>query len=1142
MEKLRSRCASRSAQSKISSTMIRQCGISEDPLRSRRPGGRGLAGALLLLLAGCGTGPAASPHGAELARLSNLGRAHLENRQAAQAVEAFSTATRLAPGCAPCWRNLARARLQAGEPRPALEALGRAAKIESRSPATAYLEGLAHAHLDQTEPAVAAFEEAVELDPDAAPLRYQLAVAYQAAGRGEKAREQLRETIRLDPRHAAAYYRLARFANADGRTQDYERWNGEFLRLRAAGGDAGRSPAALEISAYTPAEPMEAAGTAQPSAPAPPLAVRFVDATATGLSGLADKPVAAIDVLDADPDKSYTLVAVAPDGALTLLEWRGGAFAELPLQGVDGSSPFPIRRCLAADDHDDAPPGEVFDPASQALTDLLLLGPEGARLWRRTGPRSFHDATAEAGLSGLRGETALWADVDHDGDLDLVVGTESGLDLWQNTGDGTYLRSADGPPGFAVEGPVRSLAATDLEGDVGLDLVVARRGEPTAVLWSVQGGSFTRRPAPPAPWPEARKVLLDDLDDDGSVDAVLVGRSSVEIRSARGGGRRSLDLGGLEPAAAALSDVDNDGWLDLWVGGRDEAGRGRLRLWRGVGSAGRAGDGSDDGDALGLGALDLPPVLDLQAADFDGDGDSDLVVATEGGLRFLRNDGGNVNHQLKLRLVGTKSNVDGLGTDVELARGSFRVHRVVSDRPLEIGVGPRDRLDTLRTVWTNGVVDNRIDVPVVPTTVVEKNVATGSCPFLYAWDGRRMRFVTDLLGNSPLGLPLRRGDDLPADPTELVRIGGEERLAPRGGAYRLQVTSEFREVAYLDQLELVAVDHPPAVEAQPTDKLMPPPFPPSEVWLLGHRRPLRAALRDGRRDRRDLTAALREVDGRFAPAGTPLPPPLRGITYPTRLVLDFGPLDPGRPWVLALTGWLQYGDASTNIALSQNRSVQVIAPRLEAEVAPGRWRPLPVTVGMPAGKTKTLLTDLSGVLPPGTRRLRLTTTYEIRWDRAALFERVHPRAAARHRLAAARARLSFFGFSELAARGTDQPTTPDHRVVAPRPPWRTTLEGWCTRYGPVGDLVAARDGRLALVDSGDALDLAFPAGGLPPVPPGLVRTFFLRAVGWDKDGDPNVAGGDRVGPLPVAAPGPWQTRYSTRWVPRDLFAPRRSER
>jgi hypothetical protein len=701
----------------------------------------------------------------------------------------------------------------------------------------------------------------------------------------------------------------------------------------------------------------------------------------------------------------------------------------------------------------------------------------------------------------------------------------------------------------AGEGRFTDLAAADLDADVAVDLVATRGDGPTLVLVNQRLGTYAPLPRPPGPWTPARRVAIDHFSGDGTPEALLLGDGAAALASLDGGPRRlepaAWPAAPAAPIAMARLDFDNDGALDLAV----SAEAGGLGLWRNAGG----GRFVDAAEATGLAGLGLPAAAGrggLLAIDLDADGDTDLALVAADGLHLLDNRGGDANRQLKVRLVGTKSNPGAVGTRVEARAGTFFAAREVDGPVVEIGVGGRTELDSVQTLWTNGVVDNQIGVavtggghgagPPAPLTIVEKNVATGSCPFLYAWDGERFAFVTDLLGASPLGLPMAPGVMIPADPDELVRIGNARELVPRGGAFELEVTSEFREVVYLDQVRLVAVDHPPAVDPQPTDKIRPPPFPPSEVWGLTAPLPLVAAVGD---DGVDRTAELARLDGVYAEPGPPQPPPLRGVTRPLGLSLDFGPLGEavtaGRP-VLALTGWIQYGDGSTNIAASQNPSLPVVPPQLEAETAAGGWRPLDVVVGMPAGKTKTILVDLGGKLPPGTRRLRLTTTFELRWDRVALYRSRADGALARHLLAPRSARLYHRGFSELRARAPRHPTTPDYRLVSATPPWRTTPAGWATRYGAVDELLAERDGRLAIVDGGDAVRLAFDAGALPPVPAGLERTFFFYSVGWDKDADHNCADGDTIEPLPAEADldGDWIARYNTRWVPADRFYPR----
>ena len=319
------------------------------------------------------------------------------------------------------------------------------------------------------------------------------------------------------------------------------------------------------------------------------------------------------------------------------------------------------------------------------------------------------------------------------------------------------------------------------------------------------------------------------------------------------------------------------------------------------------------------------------AADLDADGDSDLLLVTAAGLRLLRNDGGNAGGQLKVRLVGTKTNPSGIGTHVEVRAGEFRAVRSVSSLPVEIGLGGRRQLDSVQTVWTNGVVENQIQVTVAARAPDDRG------------EERRDRLVPVPVRLGRRALPLRHrppgelaagavrcgaARSSPADPDELVWVGDSRKPRPRDGHYVLQVTDELREVLYLDEARLVAVDHAPRSRGAPDRPADAAPVSPSELW----------PLRSPRVPERPSATTASTAPGRWRhrrrlrTAGSPLPPPLRGKTHPLALTLDFGPLADLHAPVLALTGWLQYGDASTNIAMSQNRAWRSSPP-------PSTWRP-----------------------------------------------------------------------------------------------------------------------------------------------------------------------------------------------------------
>jgi hypothetical protein len=350
-----------------------------------------------------------------------------------------------------------------------------------------------------------------------------------------------------------------------------------------------------------------------------------------------------------------------------------------------------------------------------------------------------------------------------------------------------------------------------------------------------------------------------------------------------------------------------------------------------------------------------------------------------------------------------------------------------------------------------------------------------------------------------------------ADSEELLRIGDDVSVPPRNGAFAIAVTSELREVLYLDEAKLFVIDHPPDTEIHSTSKLRSSgPFPQPELVALSNRHPLQSAIRS---DGADVTAAAREIDREMVSPVALRVPQLRGLAEPWHVDLDFGPFDTTRPLALVLTGWLRFGGGMANIGTAHNPDLPFPFPQLEAEIADGNWQKLDVLVGAPAGKTKTIIVDLAGKLPPGTRRLRLSTAFEIHWDRIALFERA-PNAPPAITLTPAIADLHWHGFGEYEPLPADQPLTPNHDRVKQIAPWRIAPSGWCTRYGDVRPLITERDDAFVVLNGGDELTLEFPVAALPPKPAGWTRSIFFRLSGWDKDADNNVAHGWTIDPLP----------------------------
>src|SRR5262249_31955410 len=145
-----------------------------------------------------------------------------------------------------------------------------------------------------------------------------------------------------------------------------------------------------------------------------------------------------------------------------------------------------------------------------------------------------------------------------------------------------------------------------------------------------------------------------------------------------------------------------------------------------------------------------------------------------------------------------KNNLQGLGAVVEVRAGTAYQLREAASEVTHFGLGKLREADVLRVVWTNGVPQDRLQ-PAGDQRGVGQQGPKGGGPFLDAWTGERFAFVTDLLWNSPVGLPVAPSVYAAPDPDELVRVDGAR---PVDGVYRLRVTEELWEAAYFDAVRL----------------------------------------------------------------------------------------------------------------------------------------------------------------------------------------------------------------------------------------------------------------------------------------------------------------------------------------------------
>jgi len=1055
--------------------------------------------ALFLLLILLFLAPAADLSPADLSRLmaeKNLGLAALEEGDDAQARKRFETVRRLAPSEALGWADGAVAAMRGKDAAEAKKLMAEALALSPGDARVLALEGI-RLELAGDPAALEAFEKAAAADPKDLGSRWN-AAKLAAAAPGERARgirhleaalEQAPSNLfllarlceqRREEGGAASLAACDRMAGAvEARDEKLEKYITESRAALVSGDSAAASLKYRMVENLLRGTPryQQARQVVEPGVVgipledwSPGLAAKLRSRPPAIPVRFVEKPILALAAL-----RGLSAVRVfGKDGRDLVFAGEQGLILAAAHDGYRPSGPLPGSASRSV---------EVADIANSGSFDLATPG----ALWTAGG--NGYRKTAIAA-----GERVLPIDFDNDGDLDLYVSAPGGDRLLRNNLDGTWtdVTSRALPAGTAS----RSAAAADFDRDGDPDLVVVSSGGGLRLLDNLRGGRFAEKAAGLPAGGSFLAVAAGDLNADGRPDLVWTSDAKTWVALNRGDGTflpaTEIGAGGIP----LLFDFDNDGHLDLFLAGAKAS-----ALFRndGAGSFSRV-------------ETALPPAKDAEAVDVDGDGDLDLVLVTAGGAAAVyENQGGNANGWLDVALEGlpagsAKVNRSGYGSEVEVKAGTLYAWRTVSRPVTRLGLNGMRKADVLRVIWTNGIPQNTLS-PTPKTLVREVQQLKGSCPFLYAYDGKTWHFVTDPLGRAPTGLLYDGVHQAAADTREWLILPGRVLKPAEGGRLLLDFTEELWETAYLDLAELRAVDHEAGVEIVADEKMVPPPFPKKRIFTVRH--PFVPRALDG--EGRDRTAEIREADGVYLRDFEPTR--YQGIVSPHELVLELPEARRAGSILLYLTGWIFYSDTSINVSMSQGSGEKPFGPVLEVPDGRGGWKTAIPVMGYPAGKTKTMPVDLSGVLDRSDPRVRIRTNLEISWDR--IVYTVDEGAAPLKETAAPllSAELSVRGFSRMVRESEGGPHVFLHDDVDRAPRW-ADMSGLYTKLGAVRELLTAADDRYVVMKGGDSVRLAFDASALPPLAPGWVRDYVLVLDGWDKDADKNTVAGQTVEPLP----------------------------
>jgi enediyne biosynthesis protein E4 len=428
----------------------------------------------------------------------------------------------------------------------------------------------------------------------------------------------------------------------------------------------------------------------------------------------------------------------------------------------------------------------VGDYDNDGYDDLFVTAYGQNRLFHNNGNGTFTDVTQKAGLQGPKefSTSAAWLDYDKDGHLDLVVANYvqwtpetdlyctldgkaksyctpesykgTAVRLWHNRGNGTFEDATQKASLGDATSKTLGVAVLDYDNDGWPDLLFSNDTQPNKLYRNNGNGTFTEKAvvagvafSEDGVARAGMGVDAADYDHSGYASVLITNFSNqmISLYHNEGKGLFVDEAPRSEIGRASLLtlgfgcfffDYDLDGWPDVLIanGHVDDdiqkvqasvSYAERPHLFRNVGK------GKFEEVTKSMGAAFASPRVGRGAAyaDINNDGRLDLLLSTNGGPVYLfRNEASGAaaaNHSLRIKLIGTKFNRDGIGTVVKLTAGgdtqtemlrSGSSYLSASELVLTFGLGPRDKADTIEIHWPSGQTDRLSAVPAGATLTV----------------------------------------------------------------------------------------------------------------------------------------------------------------------------------------------------------------------------------------------------------------------------------------------------------------------------------------------------------------------------------------------------------------------------------------
>jgi tetratricopeptide (TPR) repeat protein len=1107
--------------------------------------------------------PASQPDPIEAAHHNNLGSAYMNQQLFEKGLKEFQQALASDPKFTIARVNEAIAYLNLQKVDEAKAALEDALKQDPKNPYVWYNLGLLAKNTGDAQAAIDAFKHVTEIDPNDADTWYFLGTAYVQSKQFPQAIDAFEHALKINPLHASAEFGLSRAYQQSSDTDHAREHLKRFQYITQSKYGSPMSLAYGEQGQYSRA----VESPQQQLKPPPQIKVQFVDVTKE--SGITSRP----SVRPTKDGASFAgpgacFLDYDNDGNIDLFLPDNGTQGSMSLYRNLGNGKFEdVTKKAGLDRYGPAISCTAGDYDNDGFTDLVVSLGNRILLLHNEKNGTFNDVTQQAGIKIEMDSTPsnaparrpeimslTFVDYDHDGDLDLYatrlipqsvgicldkkISSPGNNMMWRNNGNGTFTDVTE-TTGLNGLNSTDAAIGTDFNNDRAVDVVttgdacgvgaVGLYDHKSPVMFeNAREGKF--RQLLPIESGVTVGIAPLDFNHDGWMDLAFTefgdaitlwrnnqGKTFEQVRLPEYDWQRGWGV--------VAFDYDNDGWVDLaFVGQRailkGEKAKYEVRLFRNLGPDGFKDVTTD----VGLEKIHLESPRAIITGDYDNDGATDLLITqNHGPAVLLRNEGATQNHWLKLSLKGLNDNKSAIGTKVEVFSGGNRQKFEIygsngylgqNSTDIVVGLGQSKNADIVRMLWPTGVLQDEVDENQVAGDkrheILEIDRRGSSCPTLFAWNGERYQFVADMLGAGVVGHwigPNQR--DIPR-PVEYIKLN-RDAVREKNGNLSFRFMEPLEEAVYLDQVRLLAVDHPADVDVYPNEYFASnPPYPAFKVVVSRDARlPAGAWDEHGHDVLSDLRAHRFFGDFELTQ--------FAGFAKPHTLTLDLGDPYKGGPLWLLMHGEIEYFTANSMYAAAQSK-LEPIAPYVEALNADGTWKRVMDDMGFPAGGPRTMTADLTGKLPHGTKKIRITTNLQVYWDSVLISRTEQSPSYSVAPVPLLHADLEFHGYPykiEGTPPGNVQYVYEKTSATGPY----TRPQGTYTRYGDVLPLLTATDDKLAVFGSGDEVRLDFDPSNLPPLRQGWVRDYFFAANGYEKDMDFYAAEGNYVAPLPFLSMG-----------------------